>query len=167
MHESLNEIRLFLSSAARDSGLNHEPIFRIPDIQNMAKNSRAFITVERFLPESSLLDNDDLFVLQLTSHAIPHQYDSITKTSANIIAVSPQDQRPGSYKPSAAESLKRIPINNLLGQQVELKLRTLKTKSNILDYYVPYFVNAQGVDQTTVRDFYCVIKIEYCTCDDL
>lgn len=164
MHESKRELRLFLASAAKDSGTVDKPVFRIPDILGMKSgNYECYLTVERFNVESSLFDKDDIFVLRMTSEALPNQYDSVKKASANIVAVAPQSQPPGVYK-TGPEPLSRIPCGNLLGKEVRLELASLKTKSNVLDYHQPFLYNSDGNETTNLRDFFCVIKLEFCNC---
>lgn len=174
MHESQETIRLFLSSAARDGGTSDAPHFLLPNTQMQSDpNAKVYLTVERFHVGSSLYDTDENYVLMCDSHAVSNQYDSVTKRSRGIIGVVSASQVPGTYRSMAAQPLDRIPISNpLLNGPFKLRLGSLKTISNVLDYHKSFFNNSYDRSSstpptatTTLRDFYVVIRLDFCRCD--
>ena len=165
MHESRKDIRLTLCSDGRDGGTIDECQFNIPNIMQLGTNAKdVYLTVERLHVESSLTDNDETFVLMLDSHPISGQYDSILKRSGNIIALLGNNQAAGVYRSHAGLALENIPVSNFLGSQIRLRLTTMKTKSNVADYYPPIVVNSDGADTTVIRKWYAVLKLAFCEC---
>lgn len=172
MHTKDDVVRLFLSSAARDGGTQDNPVFNLPNIASLAQkvgHKRAYVTVERVHVESNLTDLDETFVVILESHPTVNAYDAVTKSALNIIATvasSPAAQ-PGAYHSIAGQPFEQIPISGQVFEStIRLRFATLKTKSNVLAYYPPLFVDSQGNDTATLRDFYVVLRVEWCSCHD-
>ena len=165
MHDRKKEVRLTLCSDGRDFGTVDNCTFNIPDITQLATHAKdVLLTVERLHVESSVTDNDETFVLMLESHPLSHQYDSIEKTSANIIALTGNNQSAGVYRSLAGMPLKNIPVANFLGSQLRLRLTTMKVKGNVASYYPPIVVSASGDDTSVTRKWYAVLKLTFCDC---
>jgi len=128
MHDNKTSVRLFLCSEGRDGGTLDEPTFNIPDIANLKNGLQdVYLTVERFHVESSLTDDHETMIMQLISHPVTNQYDSVLKRSGSIIAVLGNNQPPAVYRSLGASPLERIAIANPLNGQMTLKVSALRT----------------------------------------